>query len=252
MLRTFVALTIGLGLAASASAATAPAGSLQMTHGWRVSLDANGKVTALKDSGHLEAAVREPLERAIRSWTFEPGQVDGTPAPTETSLTLDVTFIPTANDNYSVRIDDARTGGVVDVASSKNAMPRFPRDAVRPGLVARVVVKADYDADGRITVVEAQSDQGVNASKSLQNATIAAVRKWKIDPEQVGGHGVASSVMVSVCYTVSAGYPPDFNCAWTPPGSHSKIDNGGSYALAPVSKIKSDVVGHTLPAATAG
>lgn len=246
MIRTFVASAIFLALAASATAATAPGRSLHLSHDWRVSLDANGKVVTLRDSGKLDAAVRDPLERAIRGWAFEPGRIDGQPGPTETTLTLDVTFIPTARGDYSVRIDDARTGGTIDIATSRNALPRFPRDAAPPGLVARVVVKADYDTDGKIIAVEAQPDQGINASKSLQKATIAAVRKWKVDPEQVGGHGVAASVMVPICYTVTVGWPRDFDCTWTPPGSHSKVDNGGAYALAPAARLKSDVIGHAL------
>jgi TonB family protein len=244
MIRTLVAAAICLGLSASAAAASDH--SLHLTHDWQVSLDANGKVITLQDSGKLDAALRDPLEHAIRGWAFEPGRIDGQPVPTETTLTLDVTFVPTEHDNYSVRIDDARTGGTIDVATSMKAPPHFPRDAMRPGLVARVVVKADYDANGKVIAVEPQPDQDINASKSLQKATIAAVRKWKVDPEQVGGHGVAASVMVPICYTVTVGWPRDFDCTWTPPGSHSKVDNGGAYALAPTARLKSDVIGHAL------
>ncbi|MFI4970669.1 MAG: hypothetical protein ACHP7D_10730 [Lysobacterales bacterium] len=107
-------------------------------------------------------------------------------------------------------------------------------------------MKADYDANGKVVAVEPQPDQDINASKSLRAATVAAVRKWTVDPERVGGHGVAASLMVPICYTVTVGYPPDFACAWTPPGSRSKIDNGAAYALAPVATLRSDVIGHTL------
>ncbi|MFI4970668.1 MAG: hypothetical protein ACHP7D_10725, partial [Lysobacterales bacterium] len=72
-------------------------------------------------------AVREPLEHAIRSWIFEPGRIDGQPAPTETTLTLDVSFVPSADGKYAVRIDDARTGGDIDLAASKRAPPRVCR-----------------------------------------------------------------------------------------------------------------------------
>jgi hypothetical protein len=67
-----------------------------------------------------------------------------------------------------------------------------------------------------------------------------------LHPERVGGHGVAASLMVPICYTVTIGYPPPFECAWTPPGSRSKVDNGAAYALAPVTTLRSDVIGHTL------
>ena len=248
MIRTLVAAAICLGLAASASAETALARSLHLTNNWQVSLDANGKVTMLQDRGHLDAVVRDPLERAIQSWTFDPGHIDGQSAPTETMLTLDVTFVASAHDNYTVRIDDARTGGIIDSVTSKKFMPHFPRDAMRPGLIARVVVKADYDANGKIIVVQPQPDQGINASKSLQSAAVMAVRNWTIDPERVGGHGVPASVMVPICFSVVLANtrPPEFACTWTPPGSRSKIENGGAYALAPAATLKSDVIGHAL------
>ncbi|MEO5622705.1 MAG: energy transducer TonB [Dokdonella sp.] len=243
-----VALT---GVAFSIPAVTAVAGDapLHMTHEWHVSLDAGGKVAALKDTGELAAGVRDPLERAIRGWSFEPGRIDGKPAPTETALTLEVTFVPAADGNYSVRIDDARTGGTIDTRDSKAAPPRFPHElARRTPFLGRVVVRADYDAEGRIVTVTAQPDQGIHATRSLDAATIAAVRQWKAIPERVDGHGVAASVMVPVCYTavLAGSRPPDYNCTWTPPGSNSKVDNGGSFALAPTAKLVSDVIGHAL------
>lgn len=230
-------------VAATAMGADAP---LHLNHAWHVSLDAKGKVTALADVGNLAAGVRDPLERAIRAWSFEAGQVNGTPAPTETTLVLDVTFLPGADGNYAVRIDDARTGGAIDTKSSMVNPPHMPRDVVKPGFMGRVVVKADYDADGKIIAVTPQADQGFHATRSLDAATVKAVRKWKVTPEQVGGHGVAASVMVPICYTVTTGRAPDVDCSWTPPGSKSTVDNGAAFALAPSTKLLSDVIGHAL------
>lgn len=245
MHRFLVATAIATAFAIPAEAATKE-GALHLTHEWQVSLDASGNVTSLGDEGKLELAVREPLERAIRSWSFEPGKIDGKPAPTDTTLTLDVTFVPAADGNYSVRIDDARTGGAIDIEKVRNKAPQFPRDMARPGFVGRVVVKADYDADGKIVMVTPQADQSLNATRSLDAATVKAVRQWKVTPERVASHGVAASVMVPVCYTVTTGYPQDFDCAWTPPGSKSKVDNGEAFASAPIAKLATDVIGRTL------
>ncbi len=240
-----------LVVAATAAAFAVPAmaapkdAALHLTHEWHVSLDASGRVTSLVDEGKLESAVRDPLEHAIRVWSFAPGKMDGKPAPTETTLTLDVSFLPKPDGNYNVRIDDARTGGAIDTTVKANP-PRFPRDAARPGFVGRVVVKADYDADGNIVMVTPQADQSLNATRSLDAATVKAVRQWKVTPERVAGHGVAASVMVPVCYTVTTGWPRDFDCSWTPPGTHTKVDNGGSFALAPTAVLATKVIGRTL------
>jgi hypothetical protein len=221
---------------------------LHLAHEWKISLDAEGKVVALTDDGSLKPALRDPLERAIHNWIFDPGHVAGRPAPTETGLTVDISVVPAAGGNYAVRVDDARTGGSISPrAGDRNAMPRFPADAVRPNLAVIVVVKADYDENGRVVSVESQSSQGIGATRSLEAATVAAVKKWIVSPERVDGHGIASSVMVPVCYTVSRTTRiPDFDCSWKPPGSNSKIDNGSAFALESVARLRSDVIGHAL------
>jgi TonB family protein len=223
---------------------------LHLTHDWRVSIDAAGKVVALKDDGRLSKAVSDPVEHAIREWTFEPGRIDGSRAPTETTLTLDLGFVPAANDTYSVRVRDARVGGVIESGSSRAFAPKMPRDAaVKPGLRARVVVKADYDANGTITGVEVQPDLDIGSMPSLDAATVEAVRHWKVLPERVGEHGVPSSVMIPVCYTVTEGWPrPEDSaaCAWLPPDGRSPVGNGQSYAVAPATRLVSDVIGHAL------
>lgn len=219
---------------------------LHLTQSWQVSLDTDGRVARLDPVGELALAVRQPLERAIRGWTFEPGRVEGQPAPTETTLTLDVSFVPGQGDDYSVRIDDARTGGRVAPDSSRNGAPRFPRDAVKRGLFAMIVVRADYDANGRVVGVEAQPQYGINSMRSLEKATVAAVKKWTVAPERVGSQAVASSLLLPVCYTVTNGHPPEYSCAFTPHGTTARIGEGGAFALESSTQLRSDVIGRTL------
>jgi hypothetical protein len=236
------------GFAGSAVAGKAADPTLHLVHDWQVSLGADGKVVQLQDDGELAPSVRESLEREIRGWTFEPGRVDGRPAPTETALTLDISFVPAPDDRYAVRIDGARTGGSLRAPSVRKAHPRMPRDAMKPGLVAMIVVKANYDASGAIVSVEPQPEYSVNAMRSLEKATIAAVKQWAVAPERVGGRAVPASLMLPVCYTVttSSRNPPDFACTFTPQGSRSKIAEGGAFALEPAARLSSDVIGRTL------
>lgn len=220
---------------------------LHLTRSWRLSLDAAGHVAGLEGDPQLDTAIRAPLEQAIRRWAFEPGRVAGVPAPTETTLTLDVTFNAAPDGNYVAHVDDARVGGTIDFKPGKMAPPRIPRDAVRLGLVARVVVKAEYDGDGHIVSVEPQREEGLNSLPSLERATVDAVKRWTVVPERVGGHGVASSIMVPICFTVTRGLrAPDFDCTWTPPGTRTRVGDGSAYALQPSAKLLSDVIGHAL------
>lgn len=219
---------------------------LHLTQSWQLSLGADGRVARLVPIGELEPAVRGPLERAIRGWSFEPGRVEGQPAPTESALTLDVSFVPGQGDDYSVRIDDARTGGRVIADSRRKGAPRFPRDALRHGLFAMIVVRADYDAEGRIVAVEPQPQYAVNSMRSLEKATVAAVKKWTVAPERVGGKAVASSLLLPVCYTVTNGRPPEYDCAFTPQGSPVRIGEGGAFALGSSTQLRSQVIGRAL------
>lgn len=245
MIRTRLAVVL-LALSGAAFAGKHAPSVLHLTHSWQVSMDAHGKVLALAGVDELEPAVRDPLERAIRSWNFEPGSLDGQPVATRTMLTLDVDFVPVEGDRYSVRIRDARTGGIIDDSRSK-AAPRFPREARKPGLFAMVVVEAKYAADGSIVAVEPLPQHGIHSTPALERATIAAVKRWFVTPERVGGRAVASSVLVPICYTVTRGpSPPDFTCSFTPPGSSSTVTEGGTFALAPVARLRSDVIGRTL------
>jgi hypothetical protein len=121
-------------------------------------------------------------------------------------------------------------------------------------------MKADYDANGKIVAVQPQLDQNINAPDSFVAAIVAAARKWSVAPERVGGHAIASSMMLPICIVTSPIYRKSMRradqaasaegandaCTWTPPGSRSNIENGGSYALAPVVALKSDVIGHVL------
>lgn len=249
MIRAALQIALCLMAAVPAVAVAANDRPLHLTHEWKVSLGADGKVVALKSVGKLNAVVCDPLEQAIRGWLFDPGHIGGQPAPTETGLTVDVTFAPSAGGSYAVRIDDARTGGSISPrAGDHKALPRFPADAVRLKLAAMVVVKANYDENGQVLSVEPQRDQGIGVIGSLEAATVAAVKRWIVSPERVDGHGVASSVMVPVCYTITSRSSGsiDLDCSWKPPGSNSKVDNGGAFTVEPVAHLRSDVIGHAL------
>lgn len=222
--------------------------TLHLTHAWNLSLGADGRVTALDDKGELVAVVREPLESAIRGWTFDPGHVGGHPAPTETTLTVDVSFRLSKGGAYVIRVDDARTGGsIAPRAGDKNAFPRLTGEAVRKRLTAMVVVKASYDQDGNVVSVEPQPTQSISSSRALDAITTAAVKHWVVRPERAGGHGIASSVMVPFCYTIGVNRADiDIDCTWKPSGSTSAVGNGGAFAMEPAVHLRSDVIGHAL------
>lgn len=212
---------------------------------WGVSLDASGHVVALESHGALKPVLRDPLAEAIRGWAFEPGRIDGQPAPTETSLDLSVALEADAEGNYQVRVVDVRIGA--EVASS--VPPRFPPRLVRrikTPFSGLVVAEVRYDAQGR--VLEAELAPGTPAADPLlQEAALESIRKWRFQPERVGGHPLAGLAWVPLCFTLttSARHIPDCE-HWTPPGANTPVPDGSAFALQPAATLRSEVVGHLL------
>lgn len=211
---------------------------LSTTLHWKLSLDADGHVVSLKSEGKSNDALREKLEAAIRHWGFEPGQIDGKFAPTNTSLTVRVGLVESADGSeYSVRIKNARTGGSVADAS---VAPRFPAAAMSSVLrggdsyFAQVVVEIRYDAAGRAIAVAPVAGTPVQDGPMLDSVR-KAVKRWTYQPELIAGIGVPGTVLVPVCFSVASdvakAHQAENRCRWTQPGTQVSVDEGESLAL---------------------
>jgi TonB family protein len=213
---------------------------------WAVSLDAEGRVTKLESVDKPPEAIRAPLDAAIRKWQFVSGTVNGNEVPTETMLTLDVTLVPAGDDKYALRVDDARTGGAVKGKDMHGDYPKYPSDAVRHHRQGLVVLKVDYDSTGRVTAAKRHADAPAVAN-DLEVAAARAVKSWRFTPEVVGGRALAGSAIVPICFEmVGMGKGIErANCNWVPPGVKS-LQEGGVVAIEPATRLKTDIVGHTL------
>ena len=99
---------------------------------WALTIDASGRVVTLESIGSPPVpAVRAPLENAIRAWHFQPGTIDGNPAETRTTFSLDLSLVEHGADQFALRIDDARTGANLAVKGMHGVYPKFPHDALR-------------------------------------------------------------------------------------------------------------------------
>lgn len=213
---------------------------------WSVSLDTAGRVTRLEPSdGTLVDAVRLPLDKAIRSWQFIPGSIGGQPAATDTTLALDITLVPSGDDKFALRVDDARTGGGIPIRGIR-AAPKYPREAIYQRRQGMVVLKVDYDAAGH--VVATKPLEGAPAvAADLTRAAEQAIKSWSFSPEIVGGHPLAGSVVVPTCFEiVHSGSMPQSSCEWIPPGAHRGLHDNDVLAIEPAAKLQTDVIGHTL------
>ena len=231
----------------------APEGERFTTMQWRMSLDAEGRVTALVAKGDHIEALRERTEQAIRMWEFVPGTVDGMPAATDTLLSVQAVLKPSADDGqYTVVLRDVRTGGhVVDGATRA---PRFPqselrRMAARGVKFAQVAVEVGYDASGKAIALQV-AEGSRTQPEELVKAVIKALREWTYEPERVAGVGVPGTLVVPICFTLAQS-PTEARklsnaCRWTLPGSNAYVDDGQSLALDSQVRLKTDVAGSIL------
>ncbi|MEZ5462708.1 hypothetical protein [Dokdonella sp.] len=250
MLRKLIVLFAVTFVPAFALAA-ASGDELTTTVQWKMHLDPEGRITALEPKGSTIDAVRQKLEPVVRSWSFVPGTVNGEPAGTDTLLSVQVTLAPLPDgEQFSLRIDDARTGGFVADASTP---PRFPAKEVRKLLdgdgYASFFYEVGFDHDGVPTSVVLAHRSGATKG-SLGKLAEEAVRSWTYEPERVAGVGVPGSVVVPVCFSVGSSprsaQRNSSHCRWNQPGSKAAVEEGQSLALESSASLKSDVVGRVL------
>ena len=255
--KILLSLLVAVLAAGSVSAATRAqpekAKELVTTLHWKLGLDADGRVVSLDAEGKSIEALREKLETAIRHWDFEPGQVDGKAAPTDTTLAVQVELTESADGSeYVVRIKTARTGGSVAKAS---VAPRFPTNSMSSlmhgsdSFFAQVVVEVRYDAAGKAIAVAPVAGAPVQDGPLLDSVR-KAVKRWTYQPELVAGVGVPGTVLVPVCFSISSDSTKarrqSAACRWTQPGTQFSVDEGDSLALDSSVQLKTAIADRVL------
>lgn len=208
---------------------------------WGLSLDREGQVVRLETDDHKLESIHPRLEQAIRSWRFTPGKVDGVPAATDSKLQVTLALEPQPDGDYSVRVVGARAGG----GYGKIRPPRHPRASLESHRQGLVLLKVRYGADGKVQNL-ALADIAPRVDAPLVESSIETVREWTFEPEVVGGHPMAGTVLVPICFTVHVRHvaPPD--CTWHPPGVATEMQGDQAVALEPAATLLTDVAGRTL------
>lgn len=165
----------------------------------RVVVGPDGRVVEadLPDSS-LGAATQEEILRRVRQFEFEPATVDGAPASTETSLSLQLAIEP-QGDQLAVRV----AGASVAPRMTKIVPPRFPNTQLQRSQGARIEMRIAYDTAGEVTeatIVSAEPDL-----KVFREACLKAARGWRFAPEKINGKAQAGVVQVPVTFEIAAG-----------------------------------------------
>ena len=241
-----------LFLGYSAACLSASDAGLQVTASWRVLIDADGHVSSMTANDRLTEAAHAQIDPIVRRWAFIPGQIDGRPVDTETSVTVSFILVDVGDDKYSVHIDQATTGGAPDIKF--RSPPKYPRNEIIKGRSGLAVLDVAYGTDGQVTDIEL-ADGAPAVADDFVKAASTAIRLWRFSPEVVGGHALAGHVVTPMCFTVERTYgaarppqtlPPAPMCEWRPPGSAAPLRDGEVMALAPVARLRDDVTTHAM------
>ena len=183
------------------AAAETPAAEVSTTVAWRMSLGADGKISALEPRSNTIAALREKLEPVVRSWEFEPGTINGQPASTETILSVDVSLLPEGDKTLAIRVDDVRTGGDIENQRVPSSTASMLAKLKENGGVVQRIYEISYDQLGAITKVSVL-EGSTKVKGRFPDHTEKSFRHWKFVPERVAGIGIPGKVVISFCFSI--------------------------------------------------
>ena len=194
---------------------------------------ADGRVESLEWQGDTPAAklIAPNVEPSVRRWTFRPGELDGVPTSTRTFLTLRFKGMAGADGSMQLQFVSAQTGARM----GRPAIPAYPAQAVRAHANAAVVAIVHFDAQGKASLLSYEYQGNPGFRDDFVEATQAAVAKWKVDPELVGGRAVATSMRVPVIYCTGPKPCPKAS----PSGIANGLDDTNPVALDSAVKLLS-------------
>ena len=159
--------------------------TLRMQVMGEIAIDQAGAVYDYNISTILTPEVKQLVERTVRLWTFEPVLRDGKPVYARSSMHLTLLATP-VEAGYRMQVEDVRFLGSRPMKTP--VAPRYPRDAVRAGINAIVLVAARIDADGKVLDAAAARSAliGVRANEKVaekwrrrfEESCVAAMKQW--------------------------------------------------------------------------
>lgn len=166
-----------------------------------VTIGADGRITALEWVEDREPVLRlaRMVEPSVLQLEFEPGQVDGAPVVTRTTLSLVVHVTGTDEHGLSASVAKASTG----IGAVLQTPIPYPADAARAGQQAEVWLDIAIDAAGEVAVEDAVYT-GTSDSSWVRKQFIAAASKgvsaWRYRVEELDGRPMPTRTWVTVTF----------------------------------------------------
>jgi len=186
--------------------------------GYELTLAPDGSIEKLALRGKkLSPLITDFLEKSVRSWKFTAGGVAGVPQRTESALWLNVEARPRQDGNYELVIVDANTGAF---GASSMASPMYPKEELMSGREAVLSILISYDENGVVTKVERVAKLGAREERLMrpfEQASFSAAKKWRFNPERIGGRGIAGTSIVPIKFCMA-----ETNCSGFLTGTREK------------------------------
>jgi hypothetical protein len=268
--------TMLMALAIWSSAAEKTLPTLDMSADGEVHIALDGQVTNYALKSELTPTIASLVDRNVRSWRFEPIVVDGQPVAAKTALHIDIQATPIAGkDSYALRITNVRFGE--PRRSAKMKAPRYPQEAVRVGLGAKVLLNLRLDDAGNVVEVEPYQTN-LNARPNsefeakhwrevFEKVSVSAAKTWHFDlSETIDGKAFGTTAIIPIVYSVVGGpiqrakpgqwqpylpgpvHPAPWLKAETVANADAvaSLKDGQALSLDSRFRLKDAVIGHTL------
>lgn len=270
------AVAVGLALAAwmlsPRAMAKLPLPAYELNANGQIEIGPDGAVRNYTLDGKLPPEIAQAIDRSVRAWTFEPILVDAKPVIAKTRLRLVLLATPVDDDHYALRVENAWFGE--PESNSRMKPPRYPSDAARAGLGAKVVLAIRTDEQGKVTDVMAEQTS-LTASgnpkleerwrKLFEKASMEAARSWTFPgSEELDGQRMSSVIRVPVAFSMSPstgkknkwqGYVPgpvrpipwvQVDTVATQGDRDALQGDGDMQSLSSRFRLRDDVIGKTL------
>jgi hypothetical protein len=213
-------------LFALACAAVAPVSAKTLVAGGagQLVIDVDGTVAEVRLTRGFGKVIDDVVMARMRDWRFEPIEEAGRPVQAVGHMHFDLTATFDDSNNVTglgiTRIAFTDPPGARAAGSRRYTPPRYPTNALKAELGARVVVRVMIDADGRVAQAAPESGMLLVKATRLPNkerwlkvfsdASLAAIRQWQFEP---AADGQSRQVLVPMSFQMKQ--PSPWNHAHT-------------------------------------
>lgn len=172
----------------------------------QISIDAEGKVTAVDLTSVKESSLKKFMITQISKWEFYPMQVNGKPVESSSGFGFELTINTDATKKLNqITFDDVYVSPTAleleqrrkNVDTSKRIGPEYPFAALRDGLEARLSIAVKIEPDGSVSEASVYAMKLLNPKPHISDmdqrnainifgkSAIKAVKQWRFSREHL-------------------------------------------------------------------